>query len=204
MYRVLTHRHDLRLSGVEEGGLTFQVKRIVSHENFETQPGSCYDIAIVFFDNDEPFPFALPLLPTQSPRENKEVNIAGWGRLDASVPGGAPVLQKLVTSVLSFEKCVDIYEKFYGRQIVLGQLCTSRGNASPSLGDSGGPMYYWDPELENHVILGLVSSGRPSRPTVHTDVRVYRQWIEETVRKNNERSLIEDMNRSRNLQISMH
>uniref|UniRef100_A0AB38ZEL4 Venom S1 protease 18 n=1 Tax=Oncocephalus sp. TaxID=2944721 RepID=A0AB38ZEL4_9HEMI len=105
----------------------------------------------------------------------EKLRVIGWGLTEHK---GKPseVLRKVDLDVKPHEDCMFnyIYLEIFSKH----QLCTfSRGKDSCS-GDSGGPLFWLNPETNRYTLAGLVSYGSfcGRSPSVNTEVSALINW----------------------------
>jgi len=117
---------------------------------------------------------------------------AGWGHtLEAG--NVSAVVNHVLVPVLSNDLCNEMYAAISHKvklHISRDQLCAglAEGGKDACQYDSGGPMVCFDPDDDQWLLTGVVSTGygcaRPGFPGIYTRVNSFIEWIEQSVLEN--------------------
>lgn len=167
---------------------TYGVFRTYVHPEYS--PGISYhDIALLELEETVEFtPYIKPACLPRSTNELQQKLVAtGFGLLDFTDFANSYKLQKVTLDFFPFNRCNQkfgggnkfpegIQEKF--------QICYGgrRDRKDTCLGDSGGPLQYYEYEISLFRVIGIVSQGgrrcgRPGFPGIYTRVSHYLAWI---------------------------
>lgn len=153
---ILLGKQDLTKS--EPGEQTLEVTEIIRHHKFN--PFTMHnDFALLKLNRTVTFsetiaPICLPCDRFQT-HEGAQVWVAGWGSLEPNSKFMSPVLQKTNLTVLNDGECRD-----YFGQIPNGALCALGEHGQDAcIGDSGGPMMYYNKKRCQYEVVGVVSWG---------------------------------------------
>jgi len=170
-----------------------QIDSVIIHRDFEFFSTSGSDIALLHL--------AAPsqLKPVQRASYEDGVNFShgkdaialGWG-LTQSGGGTSDTLLKALCEFIDNDTCERLYSvsdnSFFelnkGRNICAGYFDNNPRGAA--LGDSGGPLFYLDPQTGDPVQVGIVSGGESDIttrefPGVYTLVPAYNEWIDSII-----------------------
>lgn len=100
----------------------------------------------------------------------------------------SPIKLKVRLPIVESERCLTAYRP-HNLQLGTGQVCAggTRGHDS-CMGDSGGPLMFYNRKSAAWVVSGIVSLGLeqcgiPGVPGIYTKVENYNDWIVSKVRK---------------------
>ncbi|XP_061447603.1 serine protease 33-like [Rhineura floridana] len=189
-YDILLGAHQLLnlSSHVEE----FRVERIFLHPNYNGQPDSSGDIALLKLRSPVNFTnYILPIcLPKSSTQLSPEADcwVTGWGDIQNGVPLPTPLtLQELHVPLISREACNKLFNSVQVNDlskdpIKQDMFCAGyrEGGKDSCQGDSGGPLVC---KLKGGwTQAGIVSWGigcaQRNLPGVYTSVPFYDNWIQ--------------------------
>jgi trypsin len=160
------------------------VRKIYTHENYQTGKNELNDIALLQF---EPLKFDAGTQPIKLPGAEFKIDlgknpkgiVSGWGCTHEGCGGSvARVLQEVAVPLMDNKDC----EKAYGN-IAESMLCAAEaeGGKDSCQGDSGGPMVL--EEGTEKTLIGLVSWGEgcacKGQPGVYTRVTSFIKWIKD-------------------------
>ncbi|XP_035901739.1 venom serine protease-like [Anopheles stephensi] len=120
----------------------------------------------------------LPFRFSTSTFDNVRLSALGWGTIDF----GAPTSDVLLQTTLAVEPSSSCSTKL-SRTILATQMCTFAAGNDTCQNDSGGPLYYTDPNSQLVYEVGVVGFGvacASSFPSVNTRVTSYLDWITTT------------------------
>nr|BAB60718.1 proacrosin [Halocynthia roretzi] len=169
----------------DEGEMTFEVKDIIIHEQYNRQT---FDNDIMLIEILGSITYGPTVQPACIPGANDAVAdgtkclISGWGDTQDHVHNRWPdKLQKAQVEVFARAQCLATYPESTENMICAG---LRTGGIDSCQGDSGGPLAC--PFTENTAqptffLQGIVSWGRGCAldgfPGVYTEVRKYSSWI---------------------------
>jgi len=161
-----------------DGETRLDVKRIIVHENYNTQ-NMQNDIALIELDEDVPWgQYVAPAcLPSTNVAVDQECVVTGWGETEGT--GDSTKLQQVKVPVLSNSEC----QSSYGSYITNVNVCAGydEGGKDSCQGDSGGPMVCRPTGV--YVLHGVVSWGAgcadAGYPGVYARVSELVGWIQE-------------------------
>nr|WP_247686889.1 serine protease [Pseudoalteromonas luteoviolacea] len=176
-YQVKFEGHDL---SNETQWQTYQVTRIISHEQYDYYFWNNNDIAVL--ELDRPVENITPIQLADHNVKNElndgdTLKVIGWGRL--GLGGGSPEkLQEVDLQYVPNDICNDI--DHHNGSISDTMMCAGvpEGDKSPCHGDSGGPLMVdrngkW---VQVGVVSWGVGCGAPNRPGVFADVSSLLLW----------------------------
>ncbi|XP_015602364.1 chymotrypsin-2 [Cephus cinctus] len=156
---------------LDEGGDSYQSKRIVSHPKYSAALIR-NDVGLIEVDKDIIFgdkvaPVKLPT--TDFSKSDYPAVLSGWGT--TTYPGKPPnELQHIKLTVIDQRDCLNT-----SLRVTNNNICTlNKKGEGACHGDSGGPL------VADDVQIGIVSWGTPcarGRPDVFTRVYSYVDWI---------------------------
>uniref|UniRef100_A0A8W7PJF9 Peptidase S1 domain-containing protein n=1 Tax=Anopheles coluzzii TaxID=1518534 RepID=A0A8W7PJF9_ANOCL len=120
----------------------------------------------------------LPFFFSTSSFENVRLSALGWGAIDFGAPSSNQLLQTTLAVVSSTSCGTQL-----SRTILASQMCTFAAGNDTCQNDSGGPLYYTDPNSQLVYSIGVVGFGvacASSYPSVNTRVTSYLDWISST------------------------
>uniref|UniRef100_A0A182WDZ8 Peptidase S1 domain-containing protein n=1 Tax=Anopheles minimus TaxID=112268 RepID=A0A182WDZ8_9DIPT len=120
----------------------------------------------------------LPFRFSTSNFDNVRLSALGWGSIDFGAPQSAELLQTTL-AVVSSSSCATKLS----RTILDSQMCSFAAGNDTCQNDSGGPLYYTDPNSQLVYEVGVVGFGvacASSFPSVNTRVTSYLDWITTT------------------------
>uniref|UniRef100_A0A182K5I7 Peptidase S1 domain-containing protein n=1 Tax=Anopheles christyi TaxID=43041 RepID=A0A182K5I7_9DIPT len=120
----------------------------------------------------------LPFRFSTASFENVRLSALGWGTIDFGAPSSNELLQTTL-AVVSSSSCGTKLS----RTILASQMCTFAAGNDTCQNDSGGPLYYTDPNSQLVYDIGVVGFGvacASSFPSVNTRVTSYLDWISST------------------------
>ncbi len=184
---VVVDQTDLRT----EAGQRVAVRAIRPHPAFNPVTGDS-DIALVQLATAvDVQPIALSF-PDPGPliQQRAESRLAGWGTTTWSMGrvGTYPAqLQRVDVPLVNAHACAQSYRQRSGRDVAItaNMLCagTLDGTRDACIGDSGGPLLFWEEEAARWTQLGIVSWGVgcavPGLFGVHTNLYPFQAWIQE-------------------------
>nr|ABZ79474.1 trypsin-like protease [Muljarus japonicus] len=180
--------HDQTNRNKPEYHRVYLVDKIIEHEGWNERTVE-HDIAIlVTKERMQLSQHARPIcLPNRQPNiVGQHVKVAGWGKT-AFQGHTSPVLLKVSLKVIDIKFCNEQYPHQLTTKTVPTQLCTYSYMRDSCQQDSGGPVFWADPESNRYTLVGIVSFGAgcaSTMPGVNTDVYAYSDWIQETVNNN--------------------
>ncbi|KAI9296213.1 trypsin-like serine protease, partial [Neoconidiobolus thromboides FSU 785] len=181
-FKILAHRHNLKMSNERENGFSLEVIKRTVHKE--------HDIAIWELEKNTNFRLnnKIRLAPLNDhssvPGENsnKLVTALGWGWVKTGGPGSSTLMQVEVPLVEQ-SKCHKLWNKRGVDINIDTQVCAGwpEGRRDTCKGDSGGPLFY--EEDGQYYLVGLTSFGDPcakaNTPTVYVRASYFESWIKE-------------------------
>uniref|UniRef100_A0A2M4BQY1 Putative cub domain serine protease n=1 Tax=Anopheles marajoara TaxID=58244 RepID=A0A2M4BQY1_9DIPT len=151
----------------------------ISHPNYDST-GKTNDIALVRTTNTIVFNpgvgrVCLPFRFGTSTFTGAAVTALGWGTIDF----GAPMSPELLQTTLNVIAQTDCSTRL-SRTIQPSQLCAFSTKNDTCQNDSGGPLYYVDPNSQLVYEVGIVGFGvgcGSAFPSVNTRVTSFLDWI---------------------------
>merc|ERR1712151_448279 len=169
-------RHNIGVSN-EVGAETFNVIEVVPHPNYNPSTINNDYMMLKLSGSSQYTPIALDdgtLSPSFTGGE--DLQLIGWGRTSGGGPISA-ILQEVELEYLTNAQC----EQTWGNYITDKMLCVNRVGKSGCNGDSGGPLFVYDPTgATPPVQVGVVSWGNVQcigTPTVFARVSEEIAWI---------------------------
>lgn len=162
------------------------VAKMITHAAYDFKDDR-NDIALLKLSRKVKFsklvsPICLPMRFKRVLFDNTLVTVCGWGETQRGTP---KTLMATQLKTYPLAKCmkyhnVDYVDKF-GATIFESNICTADKIKDACLGDSGGPMSYYDPRSKRSYIIGIVSWGIDCTtiPAAYTRVTSYLDWIKE-------------------------
>nr|XP_034826632.1 chymotrypsin-1-like [Maniola hyperantus] len=172
-YKAIVGTNQLAL-----GGKGYSIRKVVRHEKYDPEL-IINDIAVIFTEKEIQFNSVVDAIELNdepiAPGEN--LLLTGWGT--TSYPGLAPNdLMQLELKAVSYEECKVMHKDT--NPVYETQICAlSKTGKGACHGDSGGPL------VREGRQAGIVSWGLPcakGKPDVYTKVESYMDWIETTLR----------------------
>ncbi|XP_058115936.1 venom serine protease-like [Anopheles ziemanni] len=141
------------------------------------------DIALVRTTNEIVFNpgvgrVCLPFRLSSSLFTGTRVSALGWGTIDFGAPTSSELLQTSLTVIAQGECSTKL-----SRTIQSSQICTFAAGNDTCQNDSGGPLYYTDPNNQLVYDVGVVGFGvacASNFPSVNARVTSYLDWIAST------------------------
>merc|ERR1712226_44311 len=174
--QVYIGRHNIGVSN-EVGAETFNVIEVVPHPSYNPSTINNDYMMLKLSGNSQYTPIALDdgtLSPSFTGGE--DLQLIGWGRTS----GGGPIstiLQEVELDYLTNAQCAQTWGNF----ITDKMLCVNRSGKSTCNGDSGGPLFVYDPTgATPPVQVGVVSWGSSQcigTPSVFARVSEEIAWI---------------------------
>lgn len=172
------------------------IDRFIRHPEFNYTLE--YDIALIRMNapipSDDEFiqPLCIPSSDTHYTALTTSF-ITGWGHIN---PHNEELfLRQASLLIFTNQHCQNIYNK---RKISDKILCAGRyeGGIDSCKGDSGGPMVVLNPMDKKWSLAGIVSSGAKNcgqrgKPGLYTNVAYYRDWIDQTMLREERKPLSE-------------
>ena len=112
----------------------------------------------------------------------QELEVTGWGRLNANKGGASAKLQKAIVPFVDNNTCNE--PKSYNNRVRSGMMCAGYPGIDACTGDSGGPLVLRrSDEKGGNVLLGIISWGEDcgKKFGVYTRVSAYREWIRSVI-----------------------
>ncbi|XP_074596162.1 uncharacterized protein LOC141851321 [Brevipalpus obovatus] len=175
------------------------IDRLIPHPEFNYTLD--YDIALIRMNapipSDDEFiqPLCLPSSDTQYNSLTTSF-ITGWGNINSH--NEELFLRQASLLIFTNQHCQNIYSK---RRISDKILCAGRyeGGIDSCKGDSGGPMVVMNPVDRRWSLAGIVSSGAKNcgqrgKPGLYTNVGYFRDWIDQTMLREEGKPLFQLMN----------
>ncbi|KAJ4431232.1 hypothetical protein ANN_19829 [Periplaneta americana] len=158
---------------LNEGGVTHNVSKVVSHADFSKYFDLDCDMALLKVEN--PFeigPMVKPIPLAKTPLKSSSIIVvSGWGTTEEA-GDLANTLLKVEIPVVPHWECKWLYG---ANKISENMFCGGRAGKDSCQGDSGGPV------VSNGILIGVVSWGegcaRPGYPGVYADVYKLRSWV---------------------------
>jgi len=128
--------HDLK----KDSGEWMDVKRIISHPDYNLFTEHNFDIALLELDNDVHAYPVVPLFFGSDTLEEEEVTVIGWGYTNRKNPDK---LQKVRFPVISNESCNTSYmalDDYSVLPVTDNMMCAGAEGKDSCSGDSGGPL----------------------------------------------------------------
>ncbi len=181
--QVLVGQADL--SG--NSGQIVAITDILPHPQFDTRTGD-YDVGLMRLsrrlENSEPIPISF-LDPQQLVETSASVTVVGWGSTTPSedLASYPYILRKAELQLADSGQCQESLHLVTGEDWVITDrmLCAHSSTADACVGDSGGPLLYWDPEREAWIQIGVISWGIscavPKLPGVYANLHSLASWI---------------------------
>uniref|UniRef100_A0A182N2U4 Peptidase S1 domain-containing protein n=1 Tax=Anopheles dirus TaxID=7168 RepID=A0A182N2U4_9DIPT len=120
----------------------------------------------------------LPFRYRTASFDGVRLSALGWGTIDFGAPQSDVLLQTTLAGVPSATCSTQLK-----RTILSTQLCTFAAGNDTCQNDSGGPLYYTDPNSQLVYDIGVVGFGvacASSFPSVNSRVTAYLDWINST------------------------
>ncbi|XP_070533270.1 chymotrypsinogen B-like isoform X2 [Ptychodera flava] len=117
-------------------------------------------------------------------------HITGWGQLGENSSEPVDILQEASVPLINTNDCKPYFSP---GEITSNMICAGYedGGVDACQGDSGGPLVCESDG--NWTLVGVTSwgrgCGRPQSPTVYTNVTLFMDWIQTTVRETNRTSV---------------
>ncbi len=187
-----SRRNNLRISAKKEGAIQFKVLKTINHPDYQDNDTPIHDISvwIVKPTNARRDKKNIPIIPlSNSTRINhgSKLAISGWGLTSDDFDGEmSDVLMHAQVPWVSMKKCQSVL----GDKVSDNQICAGydQGGVDSCNGDSGGPLMWWDPYSQKHILVGVTSWGegcaQPFAYGVYTKVSKYFDWILKVVNEN--------------------
>jgi len=174
--QVYIGRHNIGVSN-EVGAETFNVIEVVPHPSYNPSTINNDYMMLKLSGNSQYTPIALDdgtLSPSFTGGE--DLQLIGWGRTSGGGPISA-ILQEVELDYLTNAQCAQTWGNF----ITDKMLCVNRSGKSACNGDSGGPLFVYDPTgATPPVQVGVVSWGSSQcigTPSVFARVSEEIAWI---------------------------
>ncbi|XP_031631269.1 phenoloxidase-activating factor 1 isoform X2 [Contarinia nasturtii] len=174
------------------------VEKIIVHPQYnDASRDKHHDIALVRLNTNVSYskyikPICLPIVGLSSGLiTGNKLTSSGWGSTNVFKRYGdvsSSIKLKVRLPITDMYDCINTY-KSYNINIGPGQVCAGGMRAKDScLGDSGGPLMYYDRKNGIWVASGIVSFGAEKCGTVgisgvYTNVEYYMLWILNTLEK---------------------
>ncbi len=186
--RVLAGQGDL--SGIP--GQFAQIAEVLPHPEFNLETGD-FDIALIRLASELEYERAIitfqdPLILAEA---NTPVTVIGWGSTESSTEQATfpSTLRKAELQLTDRTLCQEDLRLRTGKDydITERMLCANSPTFTMDacLGDSGGPLLYWQPSLAKWVQIGIVSWGIGcavnGQPGVYTDLYPLKAWIRDAM-----------------------
>ncbi len=182
--RVLAGQGDL--SG--NSGQFVEIAEVLPHPEFDVETGD-FDIALIRLTSELEYERAV--IPFLDPRRLVEVNtpvtVIGWGSTASTTEqANYPfTLRKADLQLTNGDLCQEALRLRTGKDFAITErmLCASSPTFTEDacIGDSGGPLLYWESSLAKWVQIGIVSWGIGcavnGQPGVYTDLHPFEAWI---------------------------
>uniref|UniRef100_A0A182PP27 Peptidase S1 domain-containing protein n=1 Tax=Anopheles epiroticus TaxID=199890 RepID=A0A182PP27_9DIPT len=176
---VVVGEQDRRVSTESVYTMSMLVSEFRPHPSYDAT-AKTNDIALVRTTNTIVFNpgvgrVCLPFRFGASSFENARLSALGWGTIDFGAPQSDVLLQTTLAVVSSTTCGTQL-----SRTILASQVCTFAAGNDTCQNDSGGPLYYTDPNSQLVYNIGVVGFGVAcaSRfPSVNTRVTSYLDWI---------------------------
>eukprot|EP00002_Diphylleia_rotans_P038865 TRINITY_DN8894_c0_g1_i1.p1 TRINITY_DN8894_c0_g1~~TRINITY_DN8894_c0_g1_i1.p1 ORF type:complete len:238 (+),score=35.40 TRINITY_DN8894_c0_g1_i1:298-1011(+) len=178
-------RYDL--SRTDEKEERFSVRRIYRHPLYESsKSGSPYDIALLRLSSPSvirPASIAGNSLGDYT-KENRELTVAGWGKLGYSESKLPDQMQKANVPMVGLSRCQKAYPFVEMSELYLCAGDLEKGGRDSCQGDSGGPLFL---QLNSSTVFGVVSfginCGDADYPGVYTNVAKMIEWMHTIIPK---------------------
>ncbi|KAK9502993.1 hypothetical protein O3M35_011659 [Rhynocoris fuscipes] len=182
-YGLLIGEHDTSRRD-ETNSTLLKVSDIIVHKDATLTAGN--DIALVITETDIEYtakvgPACMPFSINKEDIMGQYVTMTGWGLTD---PIGSPakILQKVRVQVVEDSVCEKTYEEIsvYNPQ---QHICTYYPKKDACQMDSGGPVYYFDPQTNGYTVMGVISYGKDCGfyPAINMDVHYFLPWIRQNL-----------------------
>jgi len=113
------------------------------------------------------------------------MTIIGWGTTNANpqTPSFPDLLQETQIPLFDFDICNIIYNNLLTSNMICAGFAA--GGKDSCMGDSGGPMLYFNTDDDTYYQTGITSFGNgcaeANKPGVYTHVANHRNWITDTI-----------------------
>ncbi|XP_065076539.1 venom serine protease-like isoform X1 [Ochlerotatus camptorhynchus] len=176
---LLVGDHNLTTGAETPYAQAYIIAQFLSHPGFTTRPVS-NDIALIrtlqpIQFNEAVGPVCLPWKYRSENFDGAIVEACGWGDLDFGGPK-SDVLNKVALNVISNQECSSRLNSTITHQ----KMCTYTPTKDTCQSDSGGPLFYTEPENGLVYEVGIVSYGvacATANPSVNTRVTDFLDWI---------------------------
>ncbi|EAT41697.1 AAEL006692-PA [Aedes aegypti] len=177
---LLVGDHDLSTGVDTPYSALIPISTFTIHTGYRPQT-SANDIAMVRTRDQIVFnagvgPVCLPWHWSTTTFDNYLVEAVGWGTMDFGAPASS-VLRKVNLNVVNYETCRQMLNS---TQITKNQICTYADARDTCQYDSGGPVFYTNPNTGIVYHIGVISYGvacASAYPSVNTRTTSYLNWI---------------------------
>ncbi|KAK9511043.1 hypothetical protein O3M35_005692 [Rhynocoris fuscipes] len=177
--------HNIRTTTDTDATQHIRIARKIFPQDYSYDDQN-HDITILVLEkpiefNDKVGPVCLS--PEKLNLAYKHVLVTGWGMTHLGRP--SDVLMKAYLRVLDLNECADIWGYIFSANENAHKVCTDSRKRDTCSGDSGGPLVTLDKETNRYTQVSLVSFGagcNVGRPTVHTEVAPFYNWILQVIR----------------------
>ncbi|XP_055324479.1 CLIP domain-containing serine protease B8 isoform X2 [Sitodiplosis mosellana] len=168
------------------------VEKIIVHPQYnDTSRDKHHDLALLRLDTNVSYskyikPICLPIVGLSSGLiTGNKLTVSGWGSTNVFKRYGdvsSSIKLKVRLPISDMCNCTNAY-RAHNLSIGPGQVCAGGLRAKDScLGDSGGPLMYFDQRNSIWVASGIVSFGAEKCgtigiPGVYTKIEYYMEWI---------------------------
>ncbi|XP_062559127.1 venom serine protease-like [Armigeres subalbatus] len=176
---LLVGDHNLTTGSDTSYARVYRISKLLTHPGFTSNPVS-NDIALIRTSQPMNFnegvgPVCLPWKYRSESFDGATVEACGWGDLDFGGPK-SDVLNKVALTVISNQECSTRLNTTIERQ----KMCTYAPTKDTCQSDSGGPLFYTEPDSGLVYEVGIVSYGfacATTNPSVNTRVTDFLDWI---------------------------
>ncbi|XP_054262971.1 venom serine protease-like isoform X1 [Macrosteles quadrilineatus] len=177
---VVVGEHNVSTGSETTATKLIRAQRFIPYPYYNSETNQ-YDLALIELASPITYsarvgPVCLPFVSRDWDLTGEFVKVLGWGTTEFGGPRSR-VLRKVDLQIIDIQSCIDAY----GSDIdPYTQLCTYRENADACQFDSGGPLLYFNSNINRYEIAGLVAYGRGCAsefPGVNTRIAPFLQWI---------------------------
>ncbi|KAI8818884.1 uncharacterized protein EV422DRAFT_123891 [Fimicolochytrium jonesii] len=179
-------RYDQSKSTAEEGGIDYDVTKIIPHPEFTQNPVPLNDLAIWVLKRKTAGGKTQPTASLSTDATTPaSLIVSGWGTLSSG--GEQPdILQEVSVPIMDQKKC----QQYLGgaENAPDSTICAGKdeGGVDSCQGDSGGPLF--STNAGQATLYGIVSWGNgcaaAKQPGVYTRVSSFADWIKEQIAAN--------------------
>ncbi|KXJ80078.1 venom serine protease-like [Aedes albopictus] len=177
---LLVGDHDLSTGVDTPYSVLIPISTFTVHNGYRPQ-STANDIAMVRTRDQIIFnagvgPVCLPWRWSTATFDNMLVEGVGWGTTDFGAPASS-VLRKVNMNVVSYETCRQMMNS---SEVTKNQICTYADGRDTCQYDSGGPVFYTNPNTGVVYHIGVISYGvacASAYPSVNTRTTSYLAWI---------------------------